>query len=63
MLKVWIRSGECSAIAATIELESMPPDRNAPSGTSLISRLFTAREKRSRKPSTASSSESSSFGS
>src|SRR5438309_449017 len=35
-----------SAISATTELESMPPLRNAPSGTSAISRRRTASLKR-----------------
>jgi hypothetical protein len=37
--------GETAAIAATTALESTPPDRNAPSGTSAIIRSLTASEK------------------
>ena len=36
-------------IVATTELESMPPLRNAPSGTSAISRSFTDSSSRSRR--------------
>ena len=42
MENVLIGSGDCSAIDATTELESMPPLRNAPSGTSAIMRMRTA---------------------
>ena len=36
MLKLLTGCGDASLISATIELESMPPERNAPSGTSAI---------------------------
>ena len=42
MLKLLTGCDDASLISATIELESMPPDRNAPNGTSAISWLTTA---------------------
>ena len=41
-------AGSASAIIATTELESMPPLRKAPSGTSLTSRRRTASRRRAR---------------
>ena len=41
------RDGIASTIIATTELESIPPLRNAPSGTSLTSRRATAARSRS----------------
>ena len=45
-------AGSASTIIATTELESMPPLRNAPSGTSLTRRRRTASRKRLRNSST-----------
>ena len=47
---------DASVINPTMELESMPPDRKAPSGTSDIIWLSTARPSVSRSESAASSS-------
>src|SRR4030088_2681446 len=41
MEKVFTGSGDCNAMEATTELESIPPLRNAPSGTSAIMRILT----------------------
>ncbi len=41
MLNVLIGSDECSAINATINDESTPPERKAPKGTSLCIRILT----------------------
>src|SRR5689334_3252303 len=49
-------SGDCSAIEATTALESMPPLRNAPSGTSAIIRIRTDSSKRLRSDSQTSGS-------
>jgi hypothetical protein len=54
---------ESRAINPTTTLESTPPDRNAPSGTSLIIRNRTASVIFSRKTSQASSSPIRSLGS
>ena len=51
-----------SAISATTALESTPPLKKAPSGTSLMSLSLTASRSFSSSASHASSSESSSFG-
>jgi hypothetical protein len=53
-----VRTGSPIArcIVATTELESIPPERKAPSGTSERRRWRTARPKRSRKASTGSPS-------
>ncbi len=56
MLKLFTGCEEASLISATIELESMPPDRNAPSGTSAISWRSTAFLSAARNASAASSS-------
>src|SRR6202162_5107142 len=48
MENVLTGSGECSAIEATTALESMPPLKNAPSGTSAIMRILTDSSKRLR---------------
>ena len=54
MENVFTGSGDCSAMDATTELESMPPLRNAPSGTSAIMRMRTASSNFSRTRITAS---------
>src|ERR1051325_9311048 len=48
MEKVLTGSDDCSAIDATTELESIPPLRNAPSGTSAIIRMRTDSSNNSR---------------
>ena len=55
MLKVFTRELETRVMSATTALESTPPDRNAPSGTSAMRRTRTASVSRSRNPSTAAS--------
>ena len=52
-------SDDCSAMDATTELESMPPLRNAPSGTSAIMRMRTDSSNFSRRRSQTSASEKS----
>ncbi len=49
MENVFTRSELCSAMLATTELESIPPLRKAPSGTSAIIRILTDSSKISRK--------------
>jgi hypothetical protein len=56
MEKVLIGSRDCSAIDATTELESMPPLKNAPSGTSAILRMRTHSSNFSRSWAAASAS-------
>ena len=50
------RRALCSCISATTSDESMPPDRNAPSGTSAIMRWRTAVESRASSSASASAS-------
>jgi hypothetical protein len=50
-------AGRCSSIEATMVEESMPPLRNAPSGTSLTRRWRTASSIRARSSSAAASSD------
>ncbi len=56
-MKVLTGVADTVLISATMLLESMPPERNAPSGTSDISWLLTARASVSRKASAASASD------
>ena len=49
MLKLLTGCSDASLMKATMVLESMPPDRNAPSGTSAIIWLTVARRSASRK--------------
>ena len=56
MLKVFTGWDETRLISATMLLESMPPERNAPSGTSDISWPVTARCSASRRAAAASAS-------
>jgi len=55
MEKVFTGLADSLAISPTTMLESMPPERNAPSGTSLIMRSRTASVSFSRNASEASS--------
>ena len=55
MVNVFTGVGESFCIRATTSDESMPPDRNAPSGTSLRIRICTADSSSSRSCSTADS--------
>jgi hypothetical protein len=56
MLKLFTGWEDASLISATIELESMPPDRNAPNGTSAINCRTTAVRSAALNASAASSS-------
>ncbi len=56
MLKLLTGCRDASLMKATMLLESMPPDRNAPSGTSAIIWLTVARRSAARSASAASSS-------
>jgi hypothetical protein len=53
---VWMGFVTRRLISATFALESTPPDKNAPTGTSDMSRFFTAFSSRPRTPATASAS-------
>ena len=55
--QVFTGSGDTRAIVATTALESTPPERNAPSGTSDMSRSLTESSSRRLSSLTASSSE------